>query len=360
MIDPVLERRLSDCRTLLQLWSRFQEYFEAAVKGQSIPPENERRFLELKSRIAMLHDNFMAVVEEKSAAIGQNMLENVNRAITLKHISRLNSADVRKMQIEWHETYLLVNEAIGALEEEQMSKAKISKSHWRMTLLRKTVFRSVGDVYHNWGLRLGLVAIAIIFVLVALPMMGVFSYGALRDVPGVQIAIFWAVENVIRPNINKNLPWRSVDEAIRFGRKKTPVAANINDIEPQGADKNAPRDAESSAKWLAAKVGQDPKEFNQRVKLAEAKDFQREDWLVGGTDRFECLYFLMDTVPKANEVVGQFRQWVANLPPPAQDAANASMEICNDYNLVILLITTNGGLRGAFSDRFWEIPKVKR
>ena len=354
MIDPVLERQLSDCRTLLKLWGLFQEYFEGAVKGQNVQPDNERKFLELKSRIAMLHDTFLECAEEKAAAVAQNMLENVIRAITLKHISRLSPADIKKMQIEWQESYLLLNETIGMLEEQQISKAKISATQWRMRQIFKSTGRASGNIFHSWGLRLSLIAAVALFVLVGLPMMGVFSYGTLRDVAILQKPVYLVIQKVIRPFIDKNLAWRTIDEANNFG-KKTFADVNITDFAEGKKDASLPNNASAAAATLSQQLGGNFQE------LAGAKEYRSEKWDVADGQKYLIvLYFLMPTVPETASAMDKLVAAKKNVPPGPNSAMADIMDIDRNYNLLMVFISPDEGVRAGFRNRVWECDQTTK
>ncbi|MCX7011172.1 MAG: hypothetical protein NTW86_01160 [Candidatus Sumerlaeota bacterium] len=354
MIDPVLERRLGGCRTLLKLWGMFQEFFEAAVKGQTVQPDNERKFLELKSRIAMLHDTFLECAEEKSAAVAQNMLENVIRAITLKHISKLSPADIKKMQIEWQESYLLLNETIGLLEEEQINKARISATRWHTQQMGKSVSRVISNIFHSWGLRLSIIAGAALFALVGLPLMGVFSYGALRDVAAIQKPVFLVIQKVIRPFIDKNLSWRTIDEAATFG-KRTFAEVGITDFVEAKLDSSLPNNPSAAAQTLSQQLGQSFPE------LANAKEYHTEKWdVAGGQKDLIVLCFLMPTVPEAAAAMDKLiaaRNAVA--PGPAKQLAD-NMDIDRNYNLLMVFVSSDKGVRDGYRNRVWECDKTAK
>ena len=130
MIDPEIERQFADCQELLVLWREFHDFFSMAVKGEGITHDKEAEFLELKSQIAMLHDSFMDALT-KDQNIGQEVLGIVSRSITLKHLNRQSVADIKKMEIEWHESYLLLNDTIGLLDEKRTELAGLSASQVR-------------------------------------------------------------------------------------------------------------------------------------------------------------------------------------------------------------------------------------
>jgi hypothetical protein len=356
MIDPDLERRLSDCRSLLQLWTRFQEFFDMSVKGQALNAENEKKFLELKSRVAMLHDSFMDSIEENSAPIAQGMLDNVIRAITLKHISRLNAADVKKMQIEWHESYLLLNEVIGLLEEEQAGKAKISKSSWQLKKFGKGMSKGGGNIFHNIYLRMTIVIGAVLFALIGLPLMGVFTYWAILDFAPTQPMAYWVLETMIRPYVD--VPWRTVDEAMIHGRAGAPNE-KFTDYVPAGVLPEALSTYSKIEEWAnkKAKMNLSSVGYSGLEKLKTPKAYSLECWKFGGTQTLIAMHFLLGSSAEAKQAVDSFKNWVSGLPGGAMNAFG-SITAVTDHNLVILIDSANSGARDAFINQLWEPLKI--
>ncbi len=356
MIDQALERRLTDCRALLKLWGLFQQYFEAAVKGEGLVPDNEKKFLDLKSRIAMLHDTFLETVEEGGqSAIAQGMLDNVIRSITLRHLNRMPPADIRKMQIEWHESYLLLNETIGNLEEKQNEIAKITPSQWRSMQAKKAMARYFANLYNSNMLRGILIIGAILIVLVGLPMMGVFSYGALRDIGPLQKPVYWAIESIVRPYIVK-VNWRTLAEAKEFGRSGEPTQ-KFPDYSSANFP-NTPKTADETPAWLMQITGsQDQATFDW---VAKATDKGMESYKVGDAGRkLLVYYYIMPSAKEADDAVNKFRTWTAALPPQAQTISE-KLQIADDWNLVILVIGDSPDDRNAMLNTIWQVDQIKK
>jgi len=167
MIDPVVEHQYADCRELLNLWRRYHDFFKVGVSGDGISPEKENEFITIKSRIAMLHDTFMDCLDHDQN-IGQNILSIVTRSITLKHVHRMSTAEIKKIELEWHESYLLLNEAIGMLDDKRKQFANVTKStYYRQVYTRKAI-KSVREFVTSWVFK----TIVVVVVL----MVGIFAF----------------------------------------------------------------------------------------------------------------------------------------------------------------------------------------
>ena len=132
MIDPAVERHIVDLTELVEAWRRYLDLATAAfAKPKEISHEAENEFMEVKARIAMLHDSFVEAVQ-RDRIIAQNMMAIVNRSITLHHLVRMSEADRKKIEIEWHEAFLLLNETVSTLQEKREELASINEFSYKM------------------------------------------------------------------------------------------------------------------------------------------------------------------------------------------------------------------------------------
>jgi hypothetical protein len=161
VIDHDLERRLKDCQELLILWKTLREFLIKANAGQDINHDNEVAFLTVKSEIAIRHDSLMDSLPGNQANAGQTILDIVIRSITMRHVHMLPAADLKKVDQEWHDSFMLLTEVISTLEDERTRLAGISQFSANMVKLRKTISRYFfGFIYH------GVTKIAVILLLV--------------------------------------------------------------------------------------------------------------------------------------------------------------------------------------------------
>lgn len=182
MLDPTLERRLSDCKELVGNWKVFHEFFKLGVRGQDLTADKEARFLQIKSKIAMLHDSFIDSLSHDQN-IGQNIITIVARCITLKHLHKLGPAEIKKMEIEWHESYLLLNETIAMLEEKKEAMDKINPTQYKMDRYKQLITMNVKHFLTSIYFKAALVLFGLIFVIFGIPMLGIYDYKNLRKTP---------------------------------------------------------------------------------------------------------------------------------------------------------------------------------
>ncbi|MEQ8820348.1 MAG: hypothetical protein RLY93_08885 [Sumerlaeia bacterium] len=134
MKDPIVERRYADCAELIEAWKNYLDMFSAAVKdesGSAVTPDTEQAFMDTKARIAMLHDSFLAAVKSEKK-VAQNMIELVNRSITLRHLRKMSPSDAKKVEIEWHEAYMLLDDTVTHLRDERERLENINEFNYNM------------------------------------------------------------------------------------------------------------------------------------------------------------------------------------------------------------------------------------
>lgn len=194
MIDQDLERRYTDCSELVEAWKLMLEMINEAVKNpDAITPQSEEQFLRAKARIAMLHDSFMDSLKHDKA-VGTNMIEIVNRSITLRMMTRISEAESKKLEIEWHEVFLLLNETVSTLNEKRAELGEINEFMFKLGKVvdrMKTNFKSfLRSIYFKIIVGTA-VACVIIF---GVPAAGIYDWDNLRDIRPLQPVIsgtFW-------------------------------------------------------------------------------------------------------------------------------------------------------------------------
>jgi hypothetical protein len=166
MINPDLERRFADCNVLMEEWQNFHSLLDRSLKSQEVlSAPLEQQFLSNKARIAMLHDSFMESIKGDKTG-GARLLELVNRSITLKLVRRSSEAEQRKMESEWHECFLNLNETISQLNEDRAQLADVNEFTYKCKKLGESVIanvmRSLGSIYFKLAVVL-VVVIGVFF-----------------------------------------------------------------------------------------------------------------------------------------------------------------------------------------------------
>ena len=235
MIDPVLERKLADMKELMASWSKFSEFFIMGAKGEDLNPDKESQFLELKSRIAMLHDTFLESIEH-GQKIAQDMLDIVQRSITLNHLSRLSVAEIKKMRLEWHDAYLLLSETIALLEEEKERLAEVKQIEYAFNQFKKNLAVQIHNIVTSVWLKVVGGAIAVLFIIWGIPNFGIYDYTELHNYKTTQKP-YDALARIYRNTLNHDFPYFGLKELersdtlpldVEHGDKNTPQMKQFN------------------------------------------------------------------------------------------------------------------------------------
>jgi len=278
MVDPEVERQYADTKELLALWQEFYEYFEMAKKGENLTPEKEEAFLELKSKIAMLHDSFMdALTHDQN--IGQNVLDIVTRSISLKHLSRQNIADIKKMEIEWHESYLLLNETVAMLEEKRQQLATMSEAQYKAQKAAGMAQQRIHAVLTSVYLKLAVIIAVVLFGTVGVQVLGIFDWNTLANYPVFHAP--YRIGKKIYRAIDPNSPWPNI--AVADGDRASLSSTRWKakpEIEP--ADKSkilslAPLQASGIAAILSKATEYRKEKVTQKFDTAEIHTFLLPD-----------------------------------------------------------------------------------
>lgn len=228
MIDPAVERQYSDCRELIAHWKTFFEFFSMGVKGENLTPEKESQFMQLKSRVAELHDSFLDALTHDHN-IGQGMLDIVARSITLKHLSRLSTADVKKMEIEWHESYLLLNDTIGQLEDKRAELAQISEAQYKSKKAAGVLRQKVTNFVTSFYFKAAMVVAAFLFLTIGLQAFGIFDWDELGKQKWAAVPYRWG-KLAVRKVWNEDSEWVDIENPARKPHISWPSGIKVPNV----------------------------------------------------------------------------------------------------------------------------------
>jgi hypothetical protein len=228
MQNPVLERQLTDCKELAESWRRFLDLFNLAIRGgDKMTPQAEQTFLEAKSRIAMLHDTFMEALRHDQQ-IGQNIFSIIARCITMRHINKMSPAETKKIEIEWHESFLLLNETISTLDEEIQRLASINPTKYHLKRFAEGLKANLIAFLKSRLLKFAIGVAAVFFVIWGIPMFGIYEYDNLRKVNGVN-KVYFGWLNAKRGILDKTAPYGRIDDFTNLflPHNTTPLGSTI-------------------------------------------------------------------------------------------------------------------------------------
>ncbi|MCX8038637.1 MAG: hypothetical protein N3D11_16600 [Candidatus Sumerlaeia bacterium] len=314
MIDPILERRYSDCRELLNLWRRFHDFFKMGVQGEGITPEKEHEFITVKSRIAMLHDTFMSVLDHDQN-VGQNILTIVTRSITLKHLRRMSTAEIKKIELEWHESYLLLNEVIGLLEDKRRQFATVTPAQYYRQVYTKKTKEALIQFFTGWVFKT-------IAILLALVIGGFFflQYGGLEYLlrtPATRSFVI-KLEDVIRLAYGE-YPYRDLVSVTRMDAN---LSKQIIEEARDNAHNEPGNGPNEGIKKIAQKMAGSPDDVSKDLapiaKGQPGTDFRtdafRTNFMVGGASPPVVYMYRLPSKAAAMAIEAKYRSWRSKQP----------------------------------------------
>ncbi len=290
MIDPKLESQISDIKELMAKWRQFHDFLAIGVKGSNITLEKEKQFLAIKSRIAMLHETFMEVLAHDKY-IGQAIMSIVMTSITLKHLNKLSTAEIKKMEIEWHEAFLLLNETVGVLEDKKVELAETTATQRALSKAGSNAFASVTNFITNRYTKMVVIAIVVVGAIYGIKASGVIRPDKLKKF-GLYKDIYFGYDWIMR-RFNHNRAFVDIDQIFfnhkrrdryqeKTGKDFYPIPGTIKD--PQES-----RYYDHLTSWVTGiDVGAD--------KLMDVREGM---WKYKGKD-IQMIYFLFDPDVKLN------------------------------------------------------------
>ena len=223
MIDPDLERQYHDCEELLGYWQTFHEYYDMAVAGKGLTPENEENFLQIKSRVAMLTDSFTEALkdeDQETLVVGQGIQKIIEASITLKILSKMDFATIKKAQLEWNESYILLTDTIGRLSHKRDELAHVSATQAQLANLAGQISQKTTAFLKSGGFKLAIIGGVIAAVLTV-----VFYFGLIHklgDIPPARPFYNLVIDMGYR-SVMPEYPWQKIEHlapgAWKMGRR---------------------------------------------------------------------------------------------------------------------------------------------
>ncbi len=329
MEDPVLNRNLEEIKELHTRWTQFRDFVLTAVKSRRATPQAEMKFLELKSRIAMLQDSFMATLEH-SHKTGQNIMTIVGDCILLQRVANYNDAERQKFEFDWNECYILLTEQIAHLEEEKQRLAGISEAAFKARRRKERIVAAVYNFIHSAGLKWTIVAAIIVLIVYVIPTY-FYSYSAFHSMPVIKMVSLPIANYVYRPFLARDYEYRSMDWVERNKGYVTNEifpdarASGASDLTPEFFKMNVPRS-----------LGIQPADVPQAIELFDRHiAMEVERFLTAGID-MQFYYILFASSDDAKAFIDLARKGLDSLPQATRDAILNSTHVRRRANFVAI------------------------
>jgi hypothetical protein len=326
MQDPVLERQLSETRELQTLWQQFFDFFKRGVAGgDDMTPERDAEFLEVKSQIATYHDVFASALrKQEQRQTGQAIMTIVGRCITLRHINLLTDVDIKKLNLEWHECYLLLNETVADLEEKVERLAAISPFSFYFNRYRRRTWAAITNFFKSAGFKL---AIGIAVIAAVITVWNLFDLGSQVQKVGFLRPIYYIGVDAYRTFIDSNYPYDSIDR----------VLAQRRGFPPGWEDLTSASGSRGRLEGMMGNTfGGDTTEL-----LKGAKDYRGFQMRYlpssgpgGGT--MDIHVWLLPSTYQGQQIADQFRQWKVGAPAEEVQKVGRDMKLLRWLNAIIV------------------------
>lgn len=114
----VLDRRVSMCREFMNDWLLFNQILSAYPSPGVNKAQLENQFLKIKSKLAREH-NVLRDQLGSDYKIDSNTMNIVSGATNLEAVYSQSEVAVKKLQGEWHRSFISINETLGAIEDKK-------------------------------------------------------------------------------------------------------------------------------------------------------------------------------------------------------------------------------------------------
>lgn len=117
-VVEVLDRRVSMCREFMNDWLLFNQILSAYPSPGVNKAQLENQFLKIKSKLAREH-NVLRDQLGSDYKIDSNTMNIVSGATNLEAVYSQSEVAVKKLQGEWHRSFISINETLGAIEDKK-------------------------------------------------------------------------------------------------------------------------------------------------------------------------------------------------------------------------------------------------
>jgi len=113
-----LDRRVSMVREFMNDWLLFNQILSAYPSPGVNKAQLENQFLKVKSKLAREH-NVLREAIQSDYAIDKNTMQIVATATNLESIYSQSEVAVKKIQGDWHRSFISINETLGQIEDKK-------------------------------------------------------------------------------------------------------------------------------------------------------------------------------------------------------------------------------------------------
>ncbi len=117
-VVETMDRKVSMCREFMNDWLLFNQILSAYPSPGVNKAQLENQFLKIKSKLAREH-NVLKDQLGSDYKIDSNTMGIVSGATNLETVYAQSEVAVKKLQGEWHRSFISINETLGAIEDKK-------------------------------------------------------------------------------------------------------------------------------------------------------------------------------------------------------------------------------------------------
>ena len=206
MRDRKVEADIVALKEFIQLWITFGDFLkQSGEKSASIDAVKKQEFMESKSLLARKYESISSVLEKQYSP--DNKISSIlSQSVSLDSIAA-SDMQSRKLENDWHVSYIFLNKRLGGLEEQKEQLAKIS---------------TLGTIIIP-KIRRKLIKLSIFVILAAILTAGAY----------IGYRVLFVKTVVVESGEKTNVPEQAVDSVV----ENTSIIANIRNILDRIADK---------------------------------------------------------------------------------------------------------------------------
>ncbi len=125
MRNKSLEGKIELLKEFIEEWIGFRDFLREALKDETISAEEEKEFLEIKSLIARKYQGLTRILE-KDFVPDERLMDIISHAVSLEGLTETSGMQFRKIENDWHLSYIHLNKLLGNLESEKDRLAGVS------------------------------------------------------------------------------------------------------------------------------------------------------------------------------------------------------------------------------------------
>ena len=206
MRDRKVEADIVALKEFIQLWITFGDFLkQSGEKLASIDAGKKQEFMESKSLLARKYESISGVIEKQYSP--DNKISNIlSQSVSLDNIAA-SDMQSRKLENDWHVSYIFLNKRLGGLEGKRDDLAKVSTL---MTVIIPKIKRK-------------LIKLSIFVILAAILTAGAY----------IGYRVLFVKTVVVESGEKTNVPEQAVDSVV----ENTSIIANIRNTLDRIADK---------------------------------------------------------------------------------------------------------------------------